>query len=91
MIIKSIETMPKMVISEVVQEDEDNNEVHPLLKKISKERWFPQGKFPITLDYVLDAIITKLQDTTKTLIKTLTSHLVQVHQYVFRFSNMGLR
>jgi hypothetical protein len=80
MIIKGLESKKKIVVSEVINEGEETDEIHPLLKKISEERWFPRGQFSITLDYVLEAIITKLSDATKTLIKTLTTHLVQLHR-----------
>jgi len=80
MIIKGLESKKKIVVSEVINEGEEMDEIHPLLKKISEERWFPRGNFSITLDYVLETIITKLPDATKTLIKTLTTHLVQLHR-----------
>ena len=64
----------------MISEGEESGEVHPLLKKISEERWFPRGNIPVTLDYVLDAIISKLSDTTKTMVKTLTTHLIQIHR-----------
>jgi hypothetical protein len=80
MIIKGLESKRKIVVSEVLNEGEETNEIHPLLKKISEERWFPRGHSSITLDYVLQTIITKLPDATKTLIKTLTTHMVQLHQ-----------
>ena len=70
----------KIVVSEIINENEEKNEVHPLLKKISEERWFPRRNIPITLDYVLDAIISKLPDTSKTMVKTLTTHLTQIHR-----------
>jgi hypothetical protein len=77
-IIKELENKRTTGVSEVVNEGEVTNEVHPLLKKISEERWFPRGNTPITLDYVLDAILSKLPDTTKTMLKTLTTHLIQI-------------
>lgn len=61
-----------------LDEDEDSGEVHPLLRKISEERWFPRGRFSITLNYVIQAIIEKLPNATKSIIKTLTSHLIQL-------------
>ena len=60
--------------------EEEVNQIHPLLKKISEERWFPRGNSTITLDYVLEAILKKLPDATKTLIKTLTTHLIQLYR-----------
>ncbi len=83
MIIKQLESTTKIVTTEVVKEEgekEESNTIHPLLKKISEERWFPRGNSIITLDYVLGAILTKLSDTTKTLIKTLTTHLIQLQR-----------
>lgn len=58
----------------------NNDEIHPLLKKISEERWFPRGNFSITLDFVLDAIIEKLPTVTKTNLKTLTTHLAELNR-----------
>jgi hypothetical protein len=79
-IIQAIASMPKAVAPEVMDASEDNSEVHPLLKKIAKERWFPREKRPVTLDYVLEVIIAKLPEGTKTLVKTLTAYLVQLSQ-----------
>jgi hypothetical protein len=79
MIIKELESTKKIVTSEVTKEEE-SNEIHPLLKKISEERWFPRDNSSITLNYVLEAILLKLLDTTKTLIKTLTTHLIQLQR-----------
>jgi len=67
-------------ISELGNEGEQNNGIHPLLTKISEERWFPRRNILITLDYILDVIITKLPNATKTLVKALITHLVQLHQ-----------
>jgi hypothetical protein len=87
MIIKDLENMKKAVPTEVVnegegenEEEEEVNQIHPLLKKISEERWFPRGNSTITLDYVLEVILTKLPNATKTLIKTLTTHLIQLYR-----------
>jgi len=80
MIIKGLEHKKKIVASEGINEEEGSDEIHPLLKKISEERWFPRSNIAITLDYVLEAILVKLADTTKTMIKTLTTHLIQLHQ-----------
>ncbi|CAF0846486.1 unnamed protein product [Rotaria sordida] len=85
MIIEGIENR-KTTESKAVNQDEENHEIHPLLKKISEERWFPRGNFPLTLDYVLDAIIEKLPNATKTMLKTLTTHFVQLH-HVIGYSN----
>ena len=70
--------MPEQPASEMGNDEQDNSEVHPLLKKIAKERWFPPEKTPITLDYVLEAIIVNLSEATKALVKTLTTHLVEL-------------
>lgn len=56
--------------------------LHPLLKKISEERWFPRDNNPITLDSVIDAIISKLPNATKSTLKTLTTHIVQLDRLV---------
>lgn len=62
----------------------DNADAHPLLKKISEERWFPRGRVPLTLDTVIDVIVKKLPEATKTMRKVFMAHLVQIHQYVMR-------
>ncbi|CAF3517497.1 unnamed protein product [Rotaria sp. Silwood1] len=85
MIIQDIENKKKGV-KENGNEDEESHGIHPLLKKISEERWFPRGSFSLTLDYVLDAIIEKLPSATKNTLKTLTTHLVQLHN-VIGYSN----
>ena len=54
--------------------------LHPLLKKISEERWFPRDITSITTDSVIDAILMKLPNASKTMLKTLTAHLVQLHR-----------
>ncbi|CAF2912384.1 unnamed protein product [Rotaria sp. Silwood2] len=81
MIIQTIENN-KQATSEIIDGDERNHGMHPLLKKISQERWFPRGNFSLTLDYVLDAIIEKLSNATKNMLKTLTTHLVQLHSVI---------
>lgn len=80
MIIQGLENKKKSVVSDVINEEEEANEIHPLLKKISEERWFPRGHFTLTLDFVLDAIIKKLPDSSKSLVKTLTTHLIQLNR-----------
>ena len=60
--------------------EENGDEIHPILQKISEERWFPRVKSLLTLDYVLQTIIDKLSNATKTLVKTLTGHLIQLHR-----------
>lgn len=82
MIIQGLESKRKPVTSDKnnAEEEEDTNEIHPLIKKISEERWFPRGHFILTLDFVLDAIIKKLPDASKTMVKTLTGHIVQLYQ-----------
>ena len=74
-----IEGMENKESIEKVDDGEENNGIHPLLKRISEERWFPRGNLSITLDYVLDAIIEKLPNASKTTLKILTAHLVQLH------------
>ena len=80
MIIKGLEHHRKVAGSNGVDDGEDDHEIHPLLKKISEERWFPRSDSSITLDYVLDVITSKLFNAGKALIKTLTTHLIQLHQ-----------
>lgn len=80
MIIKELERQRKLAGLGGMDGGEDDQEVHPLLRKISEERWFPRSNSSITLDYVLDGIISKLFNAGKTLIKTLTAHLVLLHQ-----------
>ncbi|CAF1445751.1 unnamed protein product [Adineta steineri] len=84
LIIENIKNTPKTVESDLINEEqeEENNDIHPLLKKISKERWFPQEKVLITVDYILDVIIIKLSDASKTLLKTLTTHLIQLKRVI---------
>lgn len=62
--------------------DEDNTDVHPLLKKISEERWFPRKITIITLDTIIDVIVDKLPTATKSLLKTLMNHMTQIDRYV---------
>jgi hypothetical protein len=70
----------------VIDKQEDENrtpivdELHPVLKKISNERWYPHDSSPITLDSIIDVILTKLTNASKTMLKTLTKHLVQLHR-----------
>lgn len=80
MIIKALENQRRKAGSSDTLDGEEDSEIHPLLKKISEERWFPRSNSSITFDSVLDAIITKLLTAGKTLIKTLTTHLVQLHR-----------
>jgi hypothetical protein len=61
-------------------EKSEGDTLHPLLKKISEERWFPRDNNPITLDSIIDAILAKLPNASKSMIKTLTTHLVQLHR-----------
>lgn len=58
--------------------EEDNADVHPLLKKISEERWFPRQITIITLDTVIDVIVDKLPTATKSLLKTLMNYMTQI-------------
>lgn len=69
--------------SDLVSEGGDEGDgLHPLLKKISEERWFPRDNNPITLDSVIDAILAKLPNASKTMLKALTTHLVQLDRLV---------
>lgn len=86
MIIKVLENQRKKAGSSDINAGEEGSDNHPLLKKISEERWFPRSTSSITLDSVLDAIISKLLTAGKTLIKTLTTYLVQLHRYCLKNS-----
>ncbi|CAF2154637.1 unnamed protein product [Rotaria magnacalcarata] len=78
---------PVNVVDEGKPIDEAEVDVlHPLLKKISEERWYPRDNTPITLDAVIDAILAKLPNATKSTLKTLTTHLVQLNR-VIGYSN----
>ena len=85
-VIEKIKSKQKKVpldsTSEVEAEEEagETDVLHPLLKKISDERWFPRDDNPITLDSVIDAILAKLPNASKSMLKTLTTHLVQLHR-----------
>ncbi|UJR31150.1 hypothetical protein I4U23_018657 [Adineta vaga] len=75
----------KPTIDSVTEEEEEattENDIHPLLKKISEERWFPRTDLPITLDSITDAILSKLPNASKTMFKTLTTYLVQLHRVI---------
>jgi hypothetical protein len=83
-IIDRIKSKQKKAPSDVANEEEEEaNEsdvLHPLLKKISDERWFPRDINLITLDSVIDAILAKLPNASKTMLKTLTTHLVHLNR-----------
>lgn len=80
-IIQNIRAKQKKAPSDLAKEgDDEGSGLHPLLRKISEERWFPRDTNPITLDSVIDAIIAKLPNASKTMLKTLTTHLVQLHR-----------
>ena len=61
----------------------DEESVHPVLKKITEEKWFPRDHPPVTLNSIIDAIINKLADASKSLMKTLLAHLIELDQFVF--------
>ncbi|CAF0980083.1 unnamed protein product [Rotaria sordida] len=79
---KQSQTASDLIDEEKDSEKIDDNILHPLLKKISDERWYPRDNNPITLDSIIDAILVKLPTASKTLLKTLTSHLVQLHRAI---------
>jgi hypothetical protein len=84
-IIDQIKSKQKKAPSDSANAEEEEATVeidvlHPLLKKISDERWFPRDNNPITLDSVIDAILAKLPSASKTMLKTLTTHLVQLNR-----------
>ena len=71
----------KPAIDSLTEEEETiDDDIHPLLKKVSEERWFPRTDLPITLDSIIDAILSKLPNASKTMFKTLTNYLVQLHR-----------
>ncbi len=67
-------------VAQAEEEADETDVLHPLLKKISDERWFPRDGNPVTLDSVIDAILAKLPNASKTMLKTLTTHLVNLHR-----------
>ncbi|CAM4966214.1 unnamed protein product, partial [Rotaria socialis] len=90
-VIERIKYKQSQIPVDVVDEGKPTEEgevdvLHPLLKKISEERWYPRDNTPITLDAVIDAIIAKLPNATKSTLKTLTTHLVQLNR-VIGYSN----
>ncbi|CAF4622067.1 unnamed protein product [Rotaria sp. Silwood1] len=87
-IIDRIKFKLQKVSTDLVNEEEesgekiDDNILHPLLKKISEERWYPRDNNPITLDSIIDVILTKLPTASKSMLKTLTAHLVQLNRVI---------
>lgn len=65
---------------------DDNADVHPLLKKISEERWFPRQITVITVDTIIDVIVDKFPTVTKSLLKTFANHLIQIDRYELRIA-----
>ncbi|CAF4559292.1 unnamed protein product [Rotaria socialis] len=80
-IIDGIEGRTKNVVSRTNADNADDD-IHPLLKKISEERWFSRGHFSITLDFVLDAIIEKMATASKKNLKTFTSYLAELNSVI---------
>lgn len=74
-IVRSLEG-PKKV--EVAPAEEVQTDLHPLLKKISEERWFPRDTTTINFQIVLQAIVNKISNTSKSLVKTLSTHLIDI-------------
>ncbi len=87
-IIERIKAKQNKDSSNLTNEEEEHVEdvLHPLLKKISEERWYPRDNNPITLDSIINNILNKLPNASKTMLKTLTTHLVQL-QRVIGYSN----
>lgn len=85
MIIERIKVQRKPIVSQQdggeETDEQTGDRLHPLLEKISKERWYPRDHSPITLDSVIDAILSKLPNASKTMLKTLTSYLVQLNRF----------
>ena len=81
MIIQNLRAKQKKAPSDLAGEGGDEGDgLHPLLRKISEERWFPRDNNPVTLDSVIDAILTKLPNASKTMLKALTTHLIHLHR-----------
>lgn len=88
MIIERIKSKPRKTPSDLTNEatpaaeesEKVEETIHPLLKKISAEKWYPRDENPITLDSVLDAIIAKLPTASKNMLKALTGHIIQLHR-----------
>ena len=72
--------MPQFDGESTNNEQNPDDSLHFLLKKISEQSWFPRGNSSVTIDSVLDAILSKLPNASKTLFKTLTSNLVQLNR-----------
>lgn len=83
-IIERIRNRQKTTPSEIVDQEVDDEIVeeplHPLFKKISEERWYPRDNNPITLDAIIDAILAKLPNASKNMLKTLAGHLIQLNR-----------
>jgi hypothetical protein len=87
LIIERIKTKQNKDSSNLTNEEEENQDIlHPLFKKISDERWYPRDNNLITLDSIINNILNKLPNASKTMLKTLTTHLVQL-QRVIGYSN----
>ncbi|CAF0824785.1 unnamed protein product, partial [Didymodactylos carnosus] len=65
--------------------NDDQSDLHPLLKKISQEKWYPKDLLP-TIENVVTAILEKLPSTNKTQLKTLTKYLIELQRNI-GFSN----
>ena len=60
------------------KQEEDAENVHPLLKKISQERWYAKDAGPVTLDSVIDTIVDSVPNATKSTMKALMAHTLEI-------------
>ncbi|CAF0778709.1 unnamed protein product [Adineta steineri] len=83
-IIERIKAKRKKSLNGLINDGNETviDEIHPLLKKISEERWFPRDNIPITLDSIIDIILSKLPNASKSVFKALTTYLVQLHREI---------
>lgn len=73
---------PRVEQTTKIEEEKVEDEIHPLLKKISQQSWFPRGDVGLTVDEIIEAMLKKLPNASKSLFKTLTSNLVQMKKFV---------
>lgn len=63
------------------QPDEtDRSSLHPLLQKITAQRWFPREITKINVDSVVEAIAVRLGEPTKSIVKMLIPQLIEIDQ-----------
>ncbi|CAF0723062.1 unnamed protein product [Didymodactylos carnosus] len=69
----------------VEQDTTESTKLHPLLKKISQEKWYPKDLLP-TIENVVEAILEKILTANKTQLKTFTKYLIELQRNI-GFSN----